>query len=611
MPATPYLELNLSILASTAGTLVDTFPEIDFFYALKSNPDTRVLQTLQRLGLGMEIASGHELQLVQSIGIESSRTICLHPIKSPDFLRCLHKAGVTLLAVDTSEELLKIAEFAPGSSILIRISTPFAESQIPLSGKFGCDSEEAFRLFDEAKSLKLNPTGITFHVGSQCHSIATWRSLIHKAILVERQLRQGGHAVHWISLGGGLPARYSAPTLEWSDIASSMRDAGLSDLRQRTKLTFELGRSMVASCGRLVTTVIGTATRGKQKWVYLDAGIFHGLFETLPFAGGIRPLLDTHDSPNMRLQQLAGPTCDDLDTIGQAQLLPDLSVGEKLFFCSCGAYSASIATTFNGFPAPQSICVNPVGCDDSGTSTAYMDFNPHFYLKQYYTRDRLTSDDFSLVSHLIEFTSQGDFTHCTALDFGCGPTLHYAFAIAPRFQNISLADYLPANLEAAREWIDVSPNAHDWDPLFTAVLECEGVFPSALQSRKETLRTKIDSLISCNIRNITPIDSTKTFDFVMSFFCLECVASSTTEWCNFLGRICSLLKTNGRLFMAAIANGKQYKILDKWLPTFPPSQAEILMALKMRFAKVDIVSVAAPDWTEDGFDQIYIIKASN
>ena len=48
-----------------------------------------------------------------------------------------------------------------------------------------------------------------------------------------------------------------------------------------------------------------------------------------------------------------GPTCDGLDCILEDCPLPELRVGQWLFFRDMGAYTMSAASTFNGMPPPQ------------------------------------------------------------------------------------------------------------------------------------------------------------------------------------------------------------------------------------------------------------------
>ena len=49
-----------------------------------------------------------------------------------------------------------------------------------------------------------------------------------------------------------------------------------------------------------------------------------------------------------------GPTCDGLDKICDDSYLPELEVGDWLYFDNMGAYTISAYSPFNGFPKPAS-----------------------------------------------------------------------------------------------------------------------------------------------------------------------------------------------------------------------------------------------------------------
>ena len=96
------------------------------------------------------------------------------------------------------------------------------------------------------------------------------------------------------------------------------------------------------------------------RWVYLDAGVFTGLVETVQDA--IRYRLEVlRDGVPLRTHleeaALAGPTCDSLDVLYSSCPLPgDLRPGDRVRFLSAGAYTESYSTVgFNGF-APLRGC---------------------------------------------------------------------------------------------------------------------------------------------------------------------------------------------------------------------------------------------------------------
>jgi ornithine decarboxylase len=95
--------------------------------------------------------------------------------------------------------------------------------------------------------------------------------------------------------------------------------------------------------------------RGPIRWVYLDAGVFTGLVETLDEA--IRYRLETDASGAAGPCVLAGPTCDSADVLYEKQpvhLPLALAEGDRVVLTSAGAYTSCYSTVgFNGFaPLP-------------------------------------------------------------------------------------------------------------------------------------------------------------------------------------------------------------------------------------------------------------------
>ena len=194
---------------------------------------------------------------------------------------------------------------------------------------------------------------MSFHVGSQQRDPEAWAAPIASAATVFAALREDGLDPWLLDIGGGFPAslddaarrpRRTAPrsSATWPPRSATHRPTTIA----------EPGRGIAADAGVLVTTVVGVVQRAQTRWVYLDAGVFTGLVETLDEAIHY-PLSHRPDGGPTGPCVLAGPTCDSADVLYEQTMveLPlDLAEGDQVRFGCAGVYTASYSTVgFNGF----------------------------------------------------------------------------------------------------------------------------------------------------------------------------------------------------------------------------------------------------------------------
>src|SRR5690606_26511068 len=82
-PSIPLYVYKPEILAANVQAFMDQFPG-EIAYALKSNPDKLVINTLYRAGLrAFDVASIEEVRLVRKCA-PKSRIYFMHPVKAPE-----------------------------------------------------------------------------------------------------------------------------------------------------------------------------------------------------------------------------------------------------------------------------------------------------------------------------------------------------------------------------------------------------------------------------------------------------------------------------------------------------------------------------------------------
>jgi ornithine decarboxylase len=213
-----------------------------------------------------------------------------------------------------------------------------------------------------AGALGLVPYGLTFHVGSQCTNPMAWERAIEQCGTVMRRLLRAGIRLQMLNLGGGFPARYTAPVPELSLIAAVIGEAVGRLPYQPPLLAAEPGRYLVAESGVLAASVIGVDERGDERWVYLDVGGYNGMMEAVQTGGRWHFPLLTSRPDHFKLASVpttvTGPSCDSSDTLFYGAGLPEtLEIGDRVYIGTAGAYTSSYASSFNGFSAPRLLYV--------------------------------------------------------------------------------------------------------------------------------------------------------------------------------------------------------------------------------------------------------------
>ena len=100
----PALVLDLARVRRNARRFAAAMPSVRAHYAVKANPDRRVLLALAQEGAGFEIASPAEIDRVRSIGVPAAGIFYSNPVRSDEAIangrsiawtRCSGKANIS------------------------------------------------------------------------------------------------------------------------------------------------------------------------------------------------------------------------------------------------------------------------------------------------------------------------------------------------------------------------------------------------------------------------------------------------------------------------------------------------------------------------------------
>jgi diaminopimelate decarboxylase len=168
-PSTAFYIINLGEIIRQYKLWRELFPYIEPRYAVKCNPNKVICQLLSILGVGFDVASKNEINLVKDYVNDMDKVIYANPYKESSSIQYARSIDVDSSVFDSEDELYKIKTYHPKCKLLMRIKVDDKNSLCKFSEKFGVDiNDEAEQLLTLAKYMNLNVVGVSFHVGSGC-----------------------------------------------------------------------------------------------------------------------------------------------------------------------------------------------------------------------------------------------------------------------------------------------------------------------------------------------------------------------------------------------------------------------------------------------------------
>jgi ornithine decarboxylase len=362
---TPLFIVDHAAVRSNYAEFKRYLPRVQAYYAVKANPDPAILQTLHAIGASFDVASMAEFNMVyENIRNLSAKDrqnfiwdkiIYSNPIKDKRTLEELDTYK-PLVAFDNAEEIKKIRKHAPHAGLTLRIRVPNTGSMVELSSKFGAAPGEAVDLIAQAFDADLTVEGLAFHVGSQCTNVDNYVQALSTSAAIMEEAASRGFELKLLDIGGGFPARYDIHVRPFRELAKILSTELDRLFPKSLEILAEPGRFMVGTAATLVAEVIGKSERDGKRCYYINDGIYH-TFSGILFDHCQYHLKAFKKGPK-QISSVFGPTCDALDTISQAEDLPELNLGDLIYSENIGAYTHASSTYFNGFPPAKVFHIN-------------------------------------------------------------------------------------------------------------------------------------------------------------------------------------------------------------------------------------------------------------
>ncbi|MDR1342368.1 MAG: diaminopimelate decarboxylase [Prevotellaceae bacterium] len=358
---TPFYFYDVALFRRTAQAALSEAQKYGYIihYALKANANEKLLHLLSGMGFGADCVSGAEVQRAIDCGF-SPKSIAFAGVGKRDDEICLgidHR--IFSFNCESEQEIEVINELAKAKGVVAQAAlriNPNVDAHTHAHITTGLDENKfginLWQLLDVAKKVKqmsnLKLVCIHFHIGSQITEFSPFAELCAKVNELQEQLEQAGVTVEHVNVGGGLGVDYEHPA-ENSIPEFAAYFATLNrhiKLRPGQKLHCELGRSIAAQCGSLITKCLYVKELQKKNFVVVDAGMTDLIRPALYGAyHKIENITPQHAAE--KVYDVVGPICESSDTFDKDVTLPQTQRGDLMAIRTAGAYGEVMASRYN------------------------------------------------------------------------------------------------------------------------------------------------------------------------------------------------------------------------------------------------------------------------
>lgn len=358
---TPAYLYNLVLLNKTLDTVQQEAGKYGYHihYALKANNESRILQSIAKAGLGADCVSGNEIKEAIKQGFEPSQVAFAGVGKTDEEIKYALEQEIFSFNCESLPEIEIINQLAAEQQkiapIALRINPNVAANTHKYittgldENKFGIGFQAVENILDRLPQLKnVRLTGLHFHIGSQITDLDTFKNLCNRINLIQESFYARQIIVEHINVGGGLGINYHEPDQEpIPDFKAYFKIFNdFLELRPKQQLHFELGRSIVAQMGSLLSKVLYVKESVAKKFLIIDAAMTDLIRPALYQAYHKIENASSKEEQNEKYD-VVGPVCESADVFAKAVSLPLSKRGDYILIRSAGAYGQVMASTYN------------------------------------------------------------------------------------------------------------------------------------------------------------------------------------------------------------------------------------------------------------------------
>ena len=358
---TPFYFYDMPLLKATLDELKAQIADSPYevHYAIKANANASLLAAIRDAGLGADCVSGWEVKAVVEAGFASNKIVFAGVGKTDSEIEYALDHDIACFNIESEPELRVINDLALAkgktANVAIRVNPNIdAHTHRYITtglsdNKFGINLEllgDVVRLANSLPAICLK--GLHFHIGSQLTDFEPYTMLCEVVNRLQDEFEAEGVKFETINVGGGLGIDYNNPDQNAIADFKTFFEVFKNNIKLRDgqHLHFELGRSIVAQCGSLITRVSYVKKSVTKQFVIVDAGMSDLIRPALYQAHHAIQNISNAEGPCEKYD-VVGPICESSDTFGVDEQLPTVKRGDFLALRSAGAYGEIMASHYN------------------------------------------------------------------------------------------------------------------------------------------------------------------------------------------------------------------------------------------------------------------------
>ena len=353
------------------------------YYASKAFTCKQVARWINELGLGIDVATGGELEVALSVNFPVERIEVHGNNKSKAEIDRAVEVGVGVIVIDSIQEIARVAaaakKYGRTQSVMIRLNpgveahTLEAIATAHTDVKFGLSISSGVAwdaVIEISKYQELALRGVHAHIGSQIFNMDGHRLTITRLLdFMARYRDEFNRELPDVDFGGGFGIVYTSDDspLAIEDAVSEIKTSVVEGCAARNlkipHVSIEPGRSIVGP-SMFTLYEVGTTKQvqldggGTRNYISVDGGMSDNIRPGLYGAVYEAHLANRTSTAKVEDSRLVGKHCETGDILIRDIDLPsDIAPGDLLAIPATGAYNRSMASNYNHVPRPPVIAV--------------------------------------------------------------------------------------------------------------------------------------------------------------------------------------------------------------------------------------------------------------